>query len=198
MLFLKKFIPILLIISLAACETDDSSDPTNTNETTVDSPYEFTFGDHSYSIVFENLNWESAAAYASERDGYLTEINSKEEQDTIQQVLLTLTNYYDQTTASDGGDYTHFWIGANDLSDEGAWVWDGNNDNVDVNQFWQGAQDGSSVNDLYNNWGNEPSNGAGGQHAAGIVPVGWTNGDAGTWNDVKESNELFFIVEFND
>lgn len=85
----------------------------------------------------------------------------------------------------------------NGPAQERSWIWDGDNDAEDEIHFWQGNQNGTSIDNLYSNWGNEPSNGAGEQHAAGIVPFDWTNGEAGTWNDIKETNELYFIVEWD-
>ncbi|MBU2996269.1 C-type lectin domain-containing protein [Cellulophaga baltica] len=186
---------ITFILLLIACksESDDTEDSTDT----IANIYSFEIGEQSYAVVLENLDWESAAAYAVTQDAYLTEINSEEEQDGIFEALLNLSDYYEDTIAPDGGDYTHFWIGANDFDNEGEWVWDGNNDGEDVSQFWEGTQEGVAIDNLYNNWGYEPSNGASGQDAAGIVPVAWTNGEAGTWNDIQRTNTLYFIIEYN-
>lgn len=192
----------LFVTTVVACQNNNNSSVliADGNEETSDSSddmVKFTLGDSSYAIVLSKLDWADAAAYASELDGYLAEINSQEEQDAIFNELLGLTEHFDSTLAPDGGGYTHFWIGANDLDQEGVWVWDGDNDKENTVQFWEGTQEGTVVDDLFNNWGYEPSNGAGGQHAAGIVPVEWTNGKAGTWNDIRETNELYFIVEWN-
>lgn len=198
-----KITTLILFATTMACQNnnDDSSELTDDGlEETSNSSndrVEFSLGDSSYAIILNNLDWETAAVYASELDGYLAEINSQEEQDAIFNELMGLTEHFDGTLAPDGGGYTHFWIGANDLNQEGVWIWDGNNDKENTVQFWEGTQEGTVLGDLFNNWGYEPSNGAGGQNAAGIVPVDWTNGDAGTWNDVRETNELYFIVEWD-
>lgn len=149
----------------------------------------FEFDNHTYEIVQENLNWANAAACAVERNGYLVEINSQQEQDTIYNAILNLGINPDNTEAPDGvGSY--IWIGANDIATNGIWIWDGNNDGVGI-QFWQGQRSGSPVSGLYNNWGDEPDF----QDAVGIAIIDWPLGIAGQWNDIFSTNQLYYIIE---
>jgi hypothetical protein len=56
--------------------------------------------------------WADAAACAVERGGYLTEISSQAEQDTIYQSIVNgagVPSYY--TTVADGGGIVYIWIG---------------------------------------------------------------------------------------
>ena len=62
-------------------------------------------------------------------------------------------------------------------------------------QFWLGTKSGSSVDGLYNNWGNEPDNYGSGQDALGLALTYWPYGLAGQWNDISQSNSLYFVVE---
>ena len=100
----------------------------------------------------------------------------------------------DNTVAPDGGGGSYVWLGGNDLAEEGTWIWDGDNDGNGT-QFWQGAADGAPVGGLYNNWGNEPDD-WNGQDALGLSLNGWPLGVAGEWNDVDETNSLYFVIEY--
>lgn len=163
--------------------------------------YSFIYDNKSYEIVKENKSWIDAAACAVERGGYLTEINNQAEQDAIFNELqnnagITLLN----TVAPDGGNASYAWIGGNDLTTEGQWVWNGNND-ANTTQFWQGGVNGTPVNGLYNNWGNEPDNSGNNQDAAGIGLTEWpigsgSHGSASQWNDVDHTNTLYYIIEY--
>lgn len=150
----------------------------------------FEFEEHTYEIVKESLNWVDAAACAVERGGYLTEINSQAEQDSIYNAILLADIDTYRTIAPDGGGASYIWIGANDFAVNEEWIWDGNNDGIGV-QFWQGDWNGFSVDSLYNNWGGEPDI----QDAAAIALTNWIYGDAGEWNDVYSTNELYYIIE---
>ncbi len=163
--------------------------------------YPFTYNGKSYEIVKENKTWTDAAACAVERGGFLTEINNQPEQDAIYDELqnnagITVTN----TVAPDGGNASYVWIGANDIAQEGHWVWNGNND-ANTTQFWQGGRTGNPVGGLYNNWGNEPDD-WNDQDAAGIALTQWpvnsgSLGSASQWNDVDASNTLYFVIEYS-
>lgn len=157
--------------------------------------YTFTTGGIKYEIIKEKLNWVNAAACAVTRGGKLAEINSQAEQDTlfnrINKAGITASN----TIAPDGGGASYLWIGGNDLSTEGKWIWDGDNTGTFA-QFWQGTASGSPVGGLYNNWGNEPDD-YNGQDALGFAFTNWPLGVAGEWNDLKETNLLYYIIEYS-
>ena len=97
------------------------------------------------------------------------------------------------TTAPDGGGAAYVWLGGNDRTIEGNWVWDSYS--TGTGQFWQGSRTGTVVGGLYNNWGNEPDN-FNNQDALGFALSSWPFGVTGEWNDVDENNNLYFIVEY--
>ena len=88
-------------------------------------------------------------------------------------------------TASDGGGVSYVWLGGNDASSEGTWVW------VNGDAF------------SYTNWGRaEPDNYLN-QDGLAMGLENWPAGRsgssafglAGEWNDIDRGNELTFIVE---
>ena len=157
--------------------------------------YTFTYNGDSYEIVKENLNWIDAAACAVERGGILSEINTQEEQDSVFFQVNNAGISASSTVAPDGGGASYLWLGGNDMLTEGDWVWNGNNDTGYV-QFWLGKANGSVVNGLYNNWGNEPDDFGGSQDALGLAFTNWPLGNAGQWNDVDKVNDLYYIIEY--
>ena len=156
--------------------------------------YSFVYNGKTYEVIKENKTWVDAAFCAVERGGVLTEINNVAEQNAIYTELNTNAGItVNNTVAPDGGRGSYVWIGGNNLSIEGNWVWDGNNDNNST-QFWMGTSTGNPVGGLYNNWGNEPDD-FGGQDALGLSLNGWPLGSAGQWNDVDHTNTLYYVVE---
>lgn len=100
-----------------------------------------------------NKSWLDAAAFAVNRSGYLAEINNASEQSNIYSELKNRADIkLNLTQAGDGRDASCVWLGCNDISAEGEWVWDGHNNNQGP-QFWDGDQNGASVDGLFNNWG---------------------------------------------
>ena len=157
--------------------------------------YSFNYNSHHYEIVKENLSWVDAAACAVTRGGKLAEINSQQEQDTLFYHINNAGISAANTVAPDGGGASYLWIGGNDMTTEGKWVWDGDNDGNST-QFWQGTKTGSAVNGLYSNWGNEPDN-WNNQDGLGLAFTDWPNGIAGHWNDVFVTNQLYYVIEYN-
>ncbi|MFC2096882.1 T9SS type A sorting domain-containing protein [Bacteroidota bacterium] len=157
--------------------------------------YSFIYDNAKYEVVKETKTWTGASACAVERGGKLTEINSKEEQDSIFFHINNAGIIASNTTAPDGGGSSYLWIGGNDLAVEGQWVWNGDNDTISV-QFWQGTRTGSAVGGLYNNWGNEPDNWSN-QDAIGLALTNWPLGTAGQWNDIDHTNTLYFVIEYD-
>lgn len=158
--------------------------------------YSYSFQNHDYEIITEKKTWAAAAACAVMRGGKLIEIDSQEEQDSLWYHLNQVVFNPNNTIAPGGGGIPYFWLGGNDLDQEGFWIWDGENDGEGVN-FWQGQVGGSPVGQIYTNWGNEPDD-AGGQDCLAIGYTGWVNGDAGEWNDVTANAEIFYIIEYPD
>jgi hypothetical protein len=157
---------------------------------------EFTYNGKNYEIVKENRTWVASAAFASERGGFLAEINDLAEQNAIFNELGNASIIASNTVAPDGGNASYVWIGGNDITSEGNWFWDGNNDGTGI-QFWMGTQSGTPINSLYNNWGDEPDDFGSGQDGLGLALTDWPFGVAGQWNDVAQNNELYFLIEFD-
>ncbi len=177
--------------------------------------YSFTYMDKDYEVVQELKSWSEAASCAIERGGYLVEIDSQAEQDTIYGAIIHGAEIpVDYTTVADGGGIAYVWIGASDQHTEGAWLWDGDGDNSGIG-FWNGQgfaglNNGVPVDDLYNNWGgsstgtpNEPDDFGDGQDGAAIGLAKWpaginfTLGIASEWNDISSDNSLYFVIEFD-
>ena len=167
----------------------------------------FTHGGHSYELVTTARTWDNAATDAASRQmfgqpGALARIDDQAENDAIFTELFgALSGDLNSTKPIDGGGASYVWIGATDQLSEGNWLWDVNNDGTG-DQFWTGGQGGSSFGGLYSNWGRptEPDDyqylGTG-QDAAGIALNAWPYGVGGKWNDVKGTNSLYYLVEFN-
>lgn len=158
--------------------------------------YSFVYNGKNYNVVKENKTWDQAAACAVERGGYLAEINDANENAAIYNELTTNAGIVNSnTTAPDGGGGAYAWIGGNDISTEGDWYWDGDNDGSGT-QFWQGTASGNPIGGLYSNWGNEPDN-YNNQDALALSLNGWPLGSASEWNDVDDGNTLYFVIEYN-
>ena len=178
--------------------------------------YSFDYNGHTYEVIKENKKWSDAAACAKARGGYLAHIDSAAENTEIFNQLsnnagITLSD----TSTSNGGNASYVWIGGNDITTEGTWIWDGDNEGASTH-FWSGGTSGSAVNSLYNNWGTisgvkkepdnyvDPLNPSGpDQDGAAIAlndwpvgaPSGFERGTSGQWNDISTTETLYYIVE---
>ncbi len=168
-----------------------------------DSIYEFSYDGKMYEIVRQHRTWVEAAACAVERGGYLAEINDEAENAAIFDELINNASIDpNNTTAPDGGGASYVWIGGNDIATEGSWVWDGNNDGT-ATQFWMGDFNGSPVDGLYNNWGDEPDDftdpdvSPNGQDGLGLALSDWPFGVAGQWNDISDTNTIYYVIEYD-
>lgn len=172
--------------------------------------HSFTYGGNSYDIIKTTHTWMDAADCAVQKGGHLVHINDQAEQDTLYQRILNEANVSPSyTSVSDGGGAAYVWIGANDMANEGTWVWDGNGDSTGI-EFWNGegsagSGGGSAVNNAFYYWGGtssgspkEPDDYQGSQNAAGIALQNWPNGIASEWNDINASNPLYFVVEYEN
>ncbi len=178
--------------------------------------YSFQFDGKKYEIVTTKEIWKDAASQAVKRGGFLVEINSKAEQDAIWNAIINGAKIpITYTTVMDGGGIAYIWIGANDIAEEGKWVWDGDNDGKGK-IFWNGQgtngkADGKSVDSAFVNWGGmqkngraaEPDNFGGTQNAAAIGLEPWPKnmglfGNSGEWNDINPTNQLYYIIEFDE
>jgi len=156
--------------------------------------YSFRYDGNLYEIVKENKTWEDAVTCAVTRGGKLAEINSQQEQDSVFYFLQQAGIVAANTVAPDGGGASYVWLGGTDRQNEGAWYWDGYNMGSFL-QFWQGTANGTAVNGQYTNWGNEPDN-WNNQDGLGLAVTNWPLGVAGQWNDVMETNTLYYIIEY--
>lgn len=169
-----------------------------------------------YQVVKENKTWASAASCAVSLGGYLVEINSQAEQDSVYHAITSVANVASNyTTVSDGGGIAYVWIGASDVNTEGTWIWNGDGATTGTTFFTgqgsAGTNNGAVVNSLYNNWGGtsagpttkEPDNFSNNQDAAAIALAGWPAfnpgflGVANEWNDINATNSIYFVVEFD-
>jgi hypothetical protein len=183
-----KALAIMLFILNSPLASAQCANPSNI--------YSFVYNGKSYEVVKENKTWVNAAACAVARGGALMEINNLLEQNAVfTEIDLNAGITVSNTVAPDGGGGAYVWLGGNDLSVEGNWIWDGNNDNVGP-QFWLGTSTGSVVGGLYNNWGNEPDD-FNGQDALALSLNGWPLGVTGEWNDVDHTNTLYYVIEYS-
>lgn len=175
----------------------------------------FVYGGHSYfGVTAIPASWQQAAANAGKLNfagqiGYLAHIENAAENAAIIANLLSNipAAQFSMTIAKDGGGKPYVWIGAQDLTKEGNWIWDGDFDGMGpligtgqgFDSTWMTAPG------AFQNWGltpgtgvqREPDNSQNFQHAAGISLNGWPFGSAGEWNDVNSANALFYLVEVN-
>ncbi len=148
----------------------------------------FTFNGHTYEIVTTPMSWLRARDYAVSQGGYLAIVGSKAENDAIYAQVASLLS--SAPRAPDGGDSAYVWLGASDIDSEGNWKW----------------VDGTGVTSGYTNWGVgaqatvEPDNYEN-QDAMGMGLEGWPRevpnalGYASQWNDVSDTNALYFVIE---
>ncbi|MDA8823867.1 DUF5011 domain-containing protein [Opitutales bacterium] len=172
-----------------------------------DSIYSFVHNNSTYEIVKINKSWANAASLAKQWGGKLVEINDLAEQAEIEFELLNAGITNNNTSAADGGGGAYLWIGGNDFANEGNWTWDGKNEGNGT-QFWDGnGSSGAPVPGQFTNWGPvpdqngdlvEPDDYQSGQDALAISLNGWPYGLEGQWNDLSRTNNLFFIVEYED
>ncbi len=165
----------------------------------------FTYYGHEYEIVKDAMNWQNARTFATNKGGYLANIENIDENSEIYSRLFHFItpNEYANTVSPGGGSASYVWIGANDLAIPDTWVWDNT-----LEQFWSGKVLGNPVGGLYNNWGrdnnevqHEPDN-AGTQQSAGIALTHWpissgSLGQTSQWNDLISAEPLYFIIEYD-
>ncbi len=107
-------------------------------------------------------SWEDAAFKARSLDGYLTTIDSQEENTWV---FDTFAGFGDQSR--------HLWIGLNDVQDEGLYRW----------------HDGTPF--LYRNWGIDQPTGGDDSDYVHIASTNMGNIMPQTWNDLENNPEYF-------
>ena len=201
----KVFLSLVLIIAAISLFSQCA------NDTNI---YRFDYAGHSYEVVREEVTWINAATCAVQRGGYLVDISSQAEQDTIYDAIINgaaVSPTY--TSISNGGGIAYVWIGATDAAQEGTWIWDGDNNGLGVN-FWNGegangANNGSPSGGAFTYWGgtaagtpNEPDDFGGAQDCGAIGLTGWPSGttnlgDTGEWNDIQTGSLCYYVIEYD-
>uniref|UniRef100_A0A8C6T9W5 C-type lectin domain-containing protein n=1 Tax=Neogobius melanostomus TaxID=47308 RepID=A0A8C6T9W5_9GOBI len=115
-------------------------------------------------------SWEESREYCKNFGADLIEINSREKQLAISNLITTYHNPSVQYVASG------FWIGARDVDEEGVWKW----------------LDGTQMNEGFWNAG-EPNN-QGNEDCAAVYPAPKKN-PFRSWNDAPCSHHLKWICE---
>jgi hypothetical protein len=130
-------------------------------------PDVFAYNGHYYTRTTSADNWAAAETEAAALGGHLVTINDQAEQDFLKQTFFS------------GPDrYTIYWIGLNDMAQEGTFVW----------------SSGEPV--TYTNWGPGEPNNAGGDENA--VTINWYSSvNDGAWNDFNEGQNVYGIIELN-
>ncbi|MCI5055243.1 MAG: hypothetical protein MRY83_03990 [Flavobacteriales bacterium] len=176
--------------------------------------YTFQHSGTTYKIIADMKSFADANQAACDSGGHLVYINDAAEQAAVYSEIQASGISTTYTTVNDGGGIAYIWIGANDITAEGTWKWEKKGTactSVGI-EFWSGqgaagAGGGSATNGEYNNWGgastgtpNEPDNFNSNQNAGAIALDGWpagsgSLGSAGEWNDIAESNLIYYIIE---
>ena len=127
--------------------------------------YVYEYGGHYYTPTSGPKDWQNAQAEAASLGGNLVTVNSQAEQDFLRRVFF-----------SDAKRYDLYWIGLNDLAEEGTFVW----------------ASGQPV--TYTNWApGEPNDFPPGEDA---VVINWiTDLNNGAWNDFPADQKLTGIIE---
>ena len=146
-----------------------------------------TYNSHTYAITSSAMTFAEAKAAAAELGGYLTTINTLEEN-----TFLTSRFY---------GTYGNaIWIGANDIAEEGTWLWDNGTTSGDDNltDTICNAPSGDCTpsnakwaDNTTRKWNGGEPNDSGGEDCANI-----TNAN-GFWNDLPCSSSLYGVIEFD-
>lgn len=170
--------------------------------------YAFIYNGHYYNVVKEAKTWSVAAACASSDAGYLVEINDQAEQTAVYNGIIASGIASNYSPVGDGGGASYVWLGGNDKFTEGSWFWDGDN-NLIGSPFWTGqgaagANTGTVVNNSFVNWGGkstatiqEPDDFNSNQDGVAMALGTWPFGIAGEWNDIAETNSIYFVIEYN-
>lgn len=157
--------------------------------------YRFETYTKTYTLVFDQLDFDQATQAATQTGGTLAAVNSRSEQNLIYNHLskqfANSPEKFSGGTASDGGGVHYVWLGGSDGDSEGDWSWD-NGSRFSYDNWGFGTR-GSEPDNFLNQDGlaigleNWPSGSADG---AGF-------GNAGQWNDIDLSNALAYLIETN-
>jgi len=149
-----------------------------------------TFNGHTYALTSNLMNWNEASVNANTFGGYLTTINTKSEN-------TFLTDEFWTSAAKP-------WHGANDQASEGTWLWDngttsGDNGLTDDLCGSTGCPDSDAkwADNTTQKWcGSNPDDGGSVSDCGYIWLNDWSN-TYGCWDDIRCSNDLKSIIEFD-
>ncbi len=203
---IKRFLPNDTLQEIISFRVRGSGRVDDISTSLRNSSSKFAFGGHTYEIVKTARTWQDASDDAESKGGYLANIGSKLENDEIYARLskYITSSEYSNTVASNGGNASYVWIGGTDSATEGTWIWKNTEE-----QFWNGDVGGTAVNGLFTNWGrdtsktqHEPDN-SGDQDALAMAITEWTLGSGNLgqtsqWNDLKATDSLYYIIEYNN
>lgn len=158
----------------------------------------------TYIVDLMPRTWAAAKTYAesipvslaNQSTGHaaLAVIDTASEQAAVAPQVLALTKT-STATAEDGGGARYIWLGGSDAVSEGSWVWVSGNPisyaNWGTGAMWQGSGQSSEPDNYLNQDG----------LAMGLQT--WPNGsslnnglgDAGQWNDIRDSNAMPSLME---
>ena len=202
----------LLVVTLMSLELQAQ---THSSQLTSSSDAE----NKTYRLYKSAKTYQQAKDFAESQSidgysGYLSVIDSSTENTRIKNWLSRSisSSEFTSTSANDGGGSAYVWLGGDDRDSEGNWYWQHPTADGFPKQFWEGDFSGQAVESIYTNWGttdgeqNEPDDYDFSQDALALALQTWPDpalnygfelGTAGQWNDVNESNNLYFIVEFD-
>ena len=147
-----------------------------------------TYNAHTYAMTSSAMTFAEAKAAAAAVGGYLTTINTKAEN-------TFLTNKFYAAYGNKA-----LWIGANDIAQEGTWVWDNGTTSGDDNltDTICNAPSGDCTpsnakwaDNTTRKWNGGEPNDSGGEDCANI-----TNAN-GFWNDLPCTHNQYGIIEFD-
>ena len=75
----------------------------------------------SYFVQLEGKTWADARQHCVDNDAHLMEVRTQEEYDRALGIWDEVGN---------------FWLGGNDIEEEGVWVWNSNGEVIDMSRFW--------------------------------------------------------------
>lgn len=163
----------------------------------------FEFEGHTYRIVTDVTDWETANLRAGEMSlngqvGYLARVDSERENTALLEALAThvTSEQLEASIPDDGSEVPFVWLGGSDIAREGTWTWSNNSD-----QFWEGDFNGTPKNGLYSNWGVQPDSANGAEDGLAMGLGDWPDpfydlGATGEWNDLDIDTPLIYVVEF--
>jgi hypothetical protein len=93
---------------------------------------------HKYWFCENDRKWQEARDRCTAIAGDLVTIDDQVENEFVYSNMMRMNGFCG---------FEQAWIGANDIDDEGEWIWASSGE-----QFWSGGSYGSPVGDLYSNW----------------------------------------------